>query len=738
MMIKNIVARYWKCYFRCLLSVLCAVLVFFGAVTLQNLRTAAILETSARTTGTYDAFVQTDSSGQLPSGLADQVKVLSRIQTLYTEPGQPSVSLWNDFSPVAVEVTEGVLPSREGEVSVGLNTALINGYHPGSIIPADQYPLNKELTVTGIHNESGVYLDGLLVFQENLNQVSDRSSSVVFFTEITDPALLESIHSQSGQTGAAVQLSSFGTSRWRQPDAFSRFIQTVSLVCLVSITLLLILSSRIFLRIIRPETDVLRRIGLSEKVIRRWEGLLLLGIPAALCLLFSLLLSACELWLWRGLGIENWMSVSHASFLSVFLQIVIPSLLCLLLSNAVIFGKEVFGRRKKAAGKRTEGQKLSHKKKPASFALRRLLLTGADAAMMLFLMLLFLCVPFVAVQAGDVLAVNEYPLLRLQDRDMRLDLFFENRDAGEIQTLFDQASEWSAGPGRAGVLELTGAVQLQSSGAAANGQAAENMQISASLTIPLNEELFKELAGSQKPDTEIVCTLKPEEKLLGTLSISRAGYEYGTASVTELAPDKTELSQDENYTMILMNPDAFHPEEISSSYGNVLLSISWFFSPEKSEQQELEEAQALISAWKPSSSRIYLQQNIRLEQSRYRWQVLWITVLSLLIIGLSLTGGAVLLYRQKLTALAPEIRNVRRLGLSQRRVHREIRKTLCQQLAVSMVPSLCTGLIFGLWKGSWLWLTVFAVTRALASVFLLLQPLPRLAEQNGQRKEVKE
>lgn len=190
-------------------------LVFFGAVTLQNLRTAAILETSARTAGTYDAFVQTDSSGQLPSGLADQVKVLSRIQTLYTEPGQPSVSLWNDFSPVAVEVTEGVLPSREGEVSVGLNTALINGYHPGSIIPADQNPLNKELAVTGIHNESGVFLDGLLVFQENLNQVSDRSFSVVFFTEITDPALLESIHSQSGQTGAAVQLSSFGTSRWR-------------------------------------------------------------------------------------------------------------------------------------------------------------------------------------------------------------------------------------------------------------------------------------------------------------------------------------------------------------------------------------------------------------------------------------------------------------------------------------------------------------------------------------------
>lgn len=99
-MIKNIVARYWKSYFRCLLSVLCAVLVFFGAVTLQNLRTAAILETSARTAGTYDAFVQTDSSGQLPSGLADQVKVLSRIQTVYTEPGQPSVSLRNDFSPL--------------------------------------------------------------------------------------------------------------------------------------------------------------------------------------------------------------------------------------------------------------------------------------------------------------------------------------------------------------------------------------------------------------------------------------------------------------------------------------------------------------------------------------------------------------------------------------------------------------------------------------------------------------
>lgn len=743
--IYKILIKNKKSYGRHLFIFSLSFVAFFSLLTFQNFQTASSLENSAASTGIYDAFVITDSSSGLPTDLTDKIHILGKSQTLFSEEQQPYVTLWNDFSPVSIEMIEGRLPSREGEVSVGLNTALVNDWTVGIVISSEKTPLLQDLTVTGIHSETGLFQDGLLAYQGNQTLPENRVLSTVYYVDFNDSSLVNDIQKHQEQFSVPVQLSPYGMVRWGLPNSFSQFIRLISLLCLAAVALLQILDTKAFLHIIHPETRVLHNVGISLKSIQRSEFILMVVIPGAFSLILSIILSVIELWLWRFTGIEKWMIVRGVSIFSFFFQILLLGNFSLLISSVVVFGRQSFRKWIKKKGTKSEEKNVGPKIHIRFLSLfrRKLFGTRQDKLIVLFLALLFLFVPLVVSQSSKVLSNNEHPLIRLQDRDIRVDMFFENRDSEEIQTLFKKASVWSESLGRAGYLDLTGAVPLKIRGVEESDGQQENGFISTSLTVPLNEELYRQLIGELDKEAEVIYFVTPSQQPLGILRVSKSVSEYGAETQIDLDSEKIEVKYDNDYTMVIMDPNSFRPDELNSSYSNVLVSLSWFMDSDANLVEELNNSQELIKDWMPSTSRIYLVQNIRIQEELYHRKVLWITCLSLVVIAFSLALGMIMLFRQKMVGLRKEIFNAERIGISKKRIRQEIRKNQIQQILIAMIPSLCIGLYLWMINNSIQWLATGLLSGCFAWMLLMLQPLSLNGEyyrlkQNEYYKERKQ
>lgn len=730
-MILKIIRKYRRSYLLYLTAVLSTLLLLSASLSMSSLKTAASLENAASRSGTYDVTIFTDSTGSIPEKLAGQVQILNQSRSLFTDPGELSLSWWSDFDCLSVELLQGELPDAEGEVSIGLNTALTSDWQPGMTLSADQTPAGKELLITGIHNDSAG-LGDLLVFQKNPAGIREDNSSMTLYGRITDPGLVSDLQNHP-ELYHDVQFSAYGSTRWQLPGPFSRYLNLVSVLCIAASVLFLVLCARSFVRIIQPELDVLLRIGQSRSSIRMDLFLMLFVVPSAVSLLGAGLFTLLELLIWNGMGIHHWMQEAGISLSSFFLKIWGISEVSLLCSCLLLWIGSWFGRMRQRSRQKKASR--SSSRKPPAFRYRKLFLTSFDSTMILFLCLLSLCTPLVVTESSQILEENEHPLLKIQDRDLRVDMYFKDQSAQELQSVFEQASRWAQEPGRTGLLELTGAAPLQTTADASDHPDSGSSTAWADLTIPLTSSLYEELTKDMNlpAETQVVYQVTQNEQPLNVLLLTASSQDYGAQNRVTLEASQVSAVRDSRYLMVLMNPAQFHPEELSSSYSLYRLSVSWYFEEGADVEQELQKGQELIARWKPDQSTSYLLETIRASAAQYRSQILWITIVSLGIIGLILLICTIMLFRQKITGLQGQIRCAMKIGLSRSRIRKEIRITQVWQLALALIPSVVIGLIQWLSSGSPLWLITALLTGVLTGIALCCVPIP-LPDQMDERR----
>lgn len=689
----------------------------FTSETLVNLRAATNLQNSAESSGTYDLLINTDSSEILPDGLKDRTEILCREKYLFTDPDEPSISFSDGLNSRSVELIEGELPDQENEVSVGLNTALVHDWHPGRVLSAQDTPAGRELTITGIHNDYSVFRD-LLVYQENLSSIPAGQSESVFYLRALDLNLIREIQ-QHPDEYFTVQISAYGRQRAHLPDQFSSYLQTITAVCLTASLLLIILSASSFLRIIQSEMDVLIRIGKKRKSILWDQFVMIFLIPVLICLVSAGILTVVEMAIWKEMHISFWLQEADLTLLSFFLKLSGLVLGILLLSTFILAFISIFTTRRSVIKKKKAGNS-KKKKHHMPFQIRKLFLTGYDWMMILFLCLLTLSIPFVTIQSAEILNHEEHPLIALRDRDMSITMYFENASAEELQAVFNRAAEWSAAAGRTGYLELVGAAPLKNLLNKDNDPGTGNDILNSNLIVPLNSSVYQDLTADLNlpAQTEVVFLCTKQEQPLNVLYLSKSADEYNAAIQVSLESDKVFTDRNSNYSMVLMNPAAFRPEALSSSFSMVSLTISWYLNESTSAAKGIQEAQDLVTDWKPSNSSIVFMKEIRATQNRYNTRIFVITVVCLLLIGIILLSGILLLFRQKTAGLQNQIRCALNTGLSCRRIRREIRRVQMEQLLLAMIPSVLISLFLLTRDQSIVWLISSLLTAILCAVVL--------------------
>ena len=224
-------------------------------------------------------------------------------------------------------------------------------------------------------------------------------------------------------------------------------------------------------------------------------------------------------------------------------------------------------------------------------------------------------------------------------------------------------------------------------------------------------------------DTRIVYCLSAQDRPMNRVTLVQSSENQSKPIQLDLDDEEIALKSNSPYLMVLMNPRTFDASELSPSFGTIRLSLAWDFEAGTTTDQEIKEAEDLISRWNPLLSQIFLTRESRLSNLRYRLTVFWISVISLMVVLLLLQYFQIRLYRQKAELLQKEKARDRVQGQNLKNINRQIRSTQIEQILIAGIPSVIIGCLFWIIQASPIWLIAALTTEGFCGMAAAFAPL---------------
>lgn len=714
-MIQSLIHKNRKSYLSYLSVVFAALIIAFVFISTICLQQAEDLKITSLT-GTADISIVTDLPEHVPDEIQKHMEVLSQSRNVAVENGYLLISWRDGFDGLNMELREGELPDAHGEVSVDLNTALRENWHTGMVLKSSQTHAGEDLTITSIHNDT-TGMPGLLAYDDDISRHSTTLSNWVILARLDDADLARDIFLHP-EKYTGVQMNQYGIRRWNLNGSGNGFLYSVIALCLLAGLVLLVLNARSFVDHIIPDLD---DSGVSVRAQRRILFQLLFVVPSLLVLGVCLLLVLVEFVLWKALGVEHWMHEAGISLWAIFLILWVSSELGLVISTLVLWRQSRVVPPVPAALEKNESahSALLSMKNPASSLL--------DWKILLVISVLTLCIPCIVQEGGQRLIIRElHPLNELMDKDLRLNLVLSDLEDEQVQVVYEEVSAWSAQTGRAGYLDFQSAVPLRNSILATSDTVLTGSDVfCADLTVPLDQDVFDSLTKgiSMNEDTRIVYCLSAQDRPMNRVTLVQSSENQSKPIQLDLDDEEIALKSNSPYLMVLMNPRTFDASELSPSFGTIRLSLAWDFEAGTTTDQEIKEAEDLISRWNPLLSQIFLTRESRLSNLRYRLTVFWISVISLMVVLLLLQYFQIRLYRQKAELLQKEKARDRVQGQNLKNINRQIRSTQIEQILIAGIPSVIIGCLFWIIQASPIWLIAALTTEGFCGMAAAFAPL---------------